>query len=178
LGALRLDENYDYHLARLLILLNTISGKKLKTVSGITKLVKLDFLLRYPTVLALALKKSGELSQDVQIEEHEKRNVESKMIRFKYGPWDHRYRLFLAVLEGKGLITIHHINDTPEIQITEAGRSAAVKLSEMDEFSDYTSRSEIIKNIYADYAGTTLARKIYEWLPELSAMQYGEVIPP
>lgn len=45
----RLEENADLHIARLLILIGTFSGMKgNKTVNGLTKLAKLDFLLRYP----------------------------------------------------------------------------------------------------------------------------------
>lgn len=57
---MQLEENPSIHTARLLILLKEFCGEKNdKKIEGITKLVKLDFLLRYPVYLskALALKK-------------------------------------------------------------------------------------------------------------------------
>ena len=68
---LELNENYDLHLARLLILIKSLAGEKYLEIKGITKLVKLDFLLRYPTVLEYALKKYG-ISKDIQIKSYEK----------------------------------------------------------------------------------------------------------
>src|ERR1700687_705743 len=55
----------DFHLGRLLVLLGSADARrntaatKPKAVEGITKLAKLDFLLRYPTCLERALAKLG-----------------------------------------------------------------------------------------------------------------------
>ena len=51
-----LEDNDDLHLARLLILLGTFVGQnQTGSVEGLTKLAKLDFLLRYPVYLERAL---------------------------------------------------------------------------------------------------------------------------
>jgi hypothetical protein len=58
----------DFHLGRLLVLLGSADARKstpltkAKAVEGITKLAKLDFLLRYPTCLGRALQELGTLS--------------------------------------------------------------------------------------------------------------------
>ena len=55
-NVINLAENYDLHLARILILMSELSGKNHTTkIRGITKIVKLDFLLRYPTMLEKTL---------------------------------------------------------------------------------------------------------------------------
>ena len=47
-----LERNDDLHTARLLILLDVFAGQDgTQTVDGLTKLAKLDFLLRYPANL-------------------------------------------------------------------------------------------------------------------------------
>src|SRR5690348_13090158 len=98
---MELDNNYDLHLARILILISLISGERHKIIKGITKLVKLDFLLRYPTALEQALEYINSPTGNLLIKPHERNSVESKMIRFRYGPWDYRYYEYLAILESK-----------------------------------------------------------------------------
>ena len=97
---IKLDESYDFHLARLLILMNEMSKKEYgEIIQGITKLVKLDFLLRYPNVLEQALKRKGKSTNSIKVKPHEIDSVESKMIRYKFGPWDNRYWEFLRILK-------------------------------------------------------------------------------
>src|ERR1041384_107883 len=91
-----LERNDDLHLARLLILLNVFAGRDgTHTVEGLTKLAKLDFLLRYPAYLERAVKARLEGQEDertverVSVADFERRSIESRMVRFRYGPWDH-----------------------------------------------------------------------------------------
>ncbi|MEG1452058.1 hypothetical protein [Brevundimonas sp.] len=60
-AAARAENNDGLHLMRLLILLRCADkrGRTPKPVEGITKLAKLDFLLRYPVYLERALLKLG-----------------------------------------------------------------------------------------------------------------------
>ena len=44
-----LDRNEDIHLARILVLLLSFKREDDAAIKGITKLAKLDFLLRYPS---------------------------------------------------------------------------------------------------------------------------------
>jgi hypothetical protein len=90
-------ENIAYHAARLLILIR-FCGKPRSDpnlypgVEGRTLLAKLDFFLRYPIYLkraALILN-----NEDVSaITSDEINTVESRMIRYLYGPWDTVYYL-------------------------------------------------------------------------------------
>lgn len=171
---LKLNDRYELHLARLLILIKILTGENRLEIKGITKLVKLDFLLRYPTVLDYALKKEG-ISKDVQIKSHEKNNVESKMVKFRYGPWDHRYYQYLAILESKGLIEVKKENSTIIITITENGSDVSEKLVNLEEF---VHRSKIINDTFGKLSATKLKEMMYELIPELHDMKFGEAINP
>ncbi|WP_052730167.1 hypothetical protein [Sphingomonas sp. SRS2] len=81
-------ENADgLHLARLLGLLrnaDSVGRSKPKPVEGITKLAKLDFLLRYPIYLERALIQLGKSPDAAAVLPRERTTVETKMIRFRY----------------------------------------------------------------------------------------------
>jgi hypothetical protein len=91
-----LEEDTNFHMARLLILLKACGGRNgEQTVAGLTKLAKLDFLLRYPTYLERALSAKGKKTVKAQVTDSDRSSIESAMVRFKYGPWDFRYRRLL-----------------------------------------------------------------------------------
>ena len=103
-----LEEDPVLHASRLLILLNTFRGTDDSRIKGITKIVKLDFLLRYPVYLehALEVRDAQSDTKTLGIKDYERRSVESSMIRYRYGPWDHRYRAFINYLVAKGLVEV------------------------------------------------------------------------
>ena len=174
---IKLDESYDLHLARLLILMNEMSKKSYgEIIEGITKLVKLDFLLRYPTVLEKALERKGKSKQFTGIKEHEIDSVESKMIRYKFGPWDKRYWEFLRILEAKGLIEFGEENKTVLIRLTDDGKRIGNNLVNLKEFEDYHKRSRIITSVFGKNKATYLMKLMYELRPELYQMKYGRTI--
>ena len=76
----------------------TTPDTKAKAVKGITKLAKLDFLLRYPTCLERALHFVNTLRTPIRrkSQPRERTSIESKMIRFRYGRGDPRYRRWLG----------------------------------------------------------------------------------
>jgi hypothetical protein len=102
----------DFHLGRLLVLLGSADARrstaitKAKAVEGITKLAKLDFLLRYPTCLERALGELGKDPTEAAVHPRERTSIEAKMVRFRYGPWDARYRRWLGLLVARGLVTL------------------------------------------------------------------------
>jgi hypothetical protein len=111
--AASLEGSDELHEARLILLLYAAAGKGVKThaVEGIMKLAKMDFLLRYPNVLARALetisetkKRAKKLAESLSDEQRD--TIEGRMIRFRYGPWDKRYRRWLAVLVAKNLVEV------------------------------------------------------------------------
>jgi len=97
------------------------------------------------------------------------------MIRFKYGPWDSKYRKLLALLRGMGLIALSAEGRTVNIQISEKGKQAADHLKNEIQFQPYVRRSLLI-NKYFNWTPKVLVDAVYEVFPELSNMRYGEEI--
>ncbi len=174
---MKLDNVYNLHLVRLMVLLYVMSGPKNQTiVSGITKLVKLDFLLRYPIALERALRSVGITGDDLDEITYSPKTVESRMIRYKYGPWDRWYREYLAILESKGFLLVLQDVETIKIEITKEGVEFTEKLKTYKEFDDYFSRSTIIKKHFGTMAAMKLKNMMYEIIPELQQMKLGQVI--
>lgn len=171
-----LDRSDAFHLSRLLILIDTFAGADQSgTIEGITKLAKLDFLLRYPANLERALRYRGVNPELARVKPYEMRNVESKMIRFRYGPWDFRYRRLLNLLVAKGLAHISVSGRTIHIGVTALGHATATKLADDDSFIDLKMRSNLIRTHFP-MSGTYLMKFIYRVFPELLTLKYGEVI--
>lgn len=172
-----LDAAPSLHAARLLVLISSFAGSDNNgVVEGLTKLAKLDFLLRYPVMLERALAAKGKSTRDVRLEDHERLSVESEMVRYRFGPWDHRYREFLNILVSKGLVTVNVSGRKVVIGLTERGGTLASELSESPEFEDYARRSILLKRHF-DIQATTLMRFIYETFPEVVSLRSNERIP-
>jgi len=172
-----LDAEPDLHAARLLVLIWAFSGPdQSEAVEGLTKLAKLDFLLRYPAMLERALVAKGRSSRNVQLEDYERLSVESEMVRYRFGPWDHRYREFLNILIAKGLITVSVEGRKVVVTLTERGQITAKEMSENPVFQDYARRSSLLKRHF-DMQATTLMRFIYETFPEVISLRSNERIP-
>ena len=166
-----LDQHLDLHLSRLLILVLAFAeDDRVGAVEGLTKLAKLDFLLRYPTMLERALSAKGHSTRDMIVEDHERHSVESAMVRYRFGPWDHRYREFLNVMVAKGLATLSVEGKKVVISLTAQGRDLATSLADSTEFEQYARRAQILKKHF-DLTGTNLMRFIYKTFPEILSLQ-------
>ena len=166
-----LDQSSELHSARLLLLLDAFSGSDgTGVIEGLTKLAKLDFLLRYPVLLVRALEARGRSTRDVHLEDHERHSVESQMVRYRFGPWDHRYREFLNILVAKGLASISIEGRKVVIAATAAGRERAQQLSTDTSFAQYARRAEVLKRHF-DLSATNLMRFIYETFPEIVSLR-------
>src|SRR5688500_13339774 len=128
------ENNDDIHLGRLLLLIMTFENTRKKAIEGLTILAKLDFLLRYPNCLERALNAKKKDKGIANVQEYERTTIESKMIRFKYGPWDARYRRWLNLLVSRGLIELTVDGRTVYIEITAAGRNVAKQFSEDERY--------------------------------------------
>ena len=74
--------------ARLLLLIAAFS-RRTRVLEGRTKLAKLDFLLRYPLYFERALHiRRPQLKPSPHLHQPD---VESRMVRYRYGPWDPAY---------------------------------------------------------------------------------------
>ncbi|MCB4791342.1 MAG: hypothetical protein LHV68_05585 [Elusimicrobia bacterium] len=171
-----LELNDEIHMARLLILLHQYGGKRNRPIEGITKLAKADFLLRYPNCLQRVLSKHYSDSSYPKIQEYEKQNVENKMVRYKYGPWDSRFRRWMGLLVSKNLARVYTKGKTIYIELTNEGARVAYVLEKKSEFADYGLRSSLVATIVKKYSASALKNYIYEVFPELLSMKLGEEI--
>ena len=174
--AAEIERTDEFHLARLLLLLKATGGRTRKPVQGIMKLAKLDFLLRYPNCLVRVLHKVGKASDADSISEEERNTVEAKMIRFRFGPWDQRYRRWLGILVAKGLVQVFLKGKTVHVKLSEAGEGAADQLFNLDEFITLRTRARLINSSVGHFSSTGLKDYIYKLFPEIVEMQWGEHI--
>ena len=172
----------DFHLSRILLLLNSADARKMtpttkaKAVEGITKLAKLDFLLRYPTCLERALIALGRDPEEAHLWPRERTSIETKMIRFRYGPWDNRYRRWLGLLAARGLVGLALEGNTVQIGLTNAGRELSQKFKQDPIFTDLAYRAELVIQTVGSMAATRLKDFVYEVIPEITDMKWGAEI--
>jgi hypothetical protein len=170
-----LEGDDSLHLGRLLILVDVFAGRRGdQTIDGITKLAKLDFLLRYPSYLerALVARKAPEAA--AQVEDFERNSVEARMVRYKFGPWDYRYRRFLNVLVGKGLVEVKDGRPVV-IRLTPKGREAAANLLAQAEYKSVQHRAGLLKQ-HLNLNARGLMDFIYKTFPEVASLRLGETI--
>ena len=163
----------DLHLARILFLLNEAGNRATKKIDGITKLAKLDFLLRYPNCLERVVEFNKRNTESLKIKPFERTSIESKMVRFRYGPWDNRYRKWIGILVAKGLATTEIEGRTVKVGITEAGRNCTSSLADLPEFADFAKRSNIIFTNVGNLGATSLKDFIYRVFPEIISLKWG-----
>lgn len=174
--AAEIESSDNFHLSRMLLLLKACSKRSNKPVDGIMKLAKLDFLLRYPNCLVRVLKALGKENLADGIGEEERNTIEARMIRFRFGPWDERYRRWIGLLVARRLAQTYLEGRTVKVVLTEAGHRLAEELGEKQEFSDLTARSKTVSKAVGDYTATKLKDFIYKVFPEITTMKWGEEI--
>jgi hypothetical protein len=174
--AAEIEHSDDFHVARLVLLLKAAAGRSDKPVQGIMKLAKMDFLLRYPNCLVRALRAIGKEIEAQKIPEEERDTIEARMIRFRYGPWDKRYRRWIGLLVSKGLAHTYLDGRTVNVRLTPAGIDVAARLAELDEFRQLANRSHIVASMFGNYSATKLKDFVYKVFPEIVDMQWGRHI--
>jgi hypothetical protein len=154
------DDILEFHAARLLLLVSICGTKKKTTglmrLDGLTKLAKLDFLVRYPEFyekLAKHLKKDPTTSI---------RTIESSMVRFHYGPWDDRYYHILAYLEGKRLLEVTKDKSTYQFGLSELGTVIAETFAASVAYADLVQHIHLVRDLVGKMTGTPLKTLIYE----------------
>jgi hypothetical protein len=175
-------DDLAYHQARVLLLVNTVaatqghSGK----VDGLTKLAKLDFLLRYPALAPDVLDALDPGDLRLQLSEEDMADpaeAESPMIRYKYGPWDDRYYPVIGALVGRGLLRYARgRRGSVALVPTPAGRELARQLAAASEWAGMADRSRAIAEASAGMTGNALKDLIYQRLASLMDRPHREVI--
>jgi DNA-binding PadR family transcriptional regulator len=163
------DDITELHAARMILLLRKCgTGNRVK---GLTKLAKLDFLVRYPAFfnrLSVHLQKQVTAVMET---------VESVMIRHHYGPWDKRYYTVLPFLESRNLITVSKEGATYVFELTRNGKRLADDISKRSEFADQVEQMKQVKELVGKKSGTALKNIVYEVFDtEIAQKPLGDII--
>jgi hypothetical protein len=171
-----------YHQARVLLLVDTVAASHGHNgkIDGLTKLAKLDFLLRYPALAPDVLDHLDPADPRLRLSEEdmaEPAEVEAPMTRYKYGPWDDRYYPVIGALVGRGLLRYARgRRGSVALAPTPPGRALARQMAAASEWADIADRSRAIAEASAGMTGNTLKDLIYQRLASLMDRPYREVI--
>jgi hypothetical protein len=155
--------------ARLLLLIDAFTGPT-ANLEGRTKLAKLDFLLRYPAFLRRAVEIRAPKAAAPEPAPNEG-NIEQRMVRYRYGPWDPAYFALLGSLIGRGLITPVSHRSGVGYRTTDEGSAAARDLAATDAWAEVAGRARLLKRHF-NVSGTFLMKFIYEHFPEVSGASW------
>ncbi|MEK6260984.1 MAG: hypothetical protein AABP62_20480 [Planctomycetota bacterium] len=154
------DDVLELHAARLLLLVSICGTKTRSTgllrLDGLTKLAKLDFLVRYPDFFK---KLADHLKQDTSTP---LKAIESSMVRFHYGPWDDRYYHILAYLESRGLLEVRKDSSMFSFALTPLGADIANNFADSKEFAELKDHMQRVRDLVGKMGGTKLKDLIYE----------------
>lgn len=160
------DEIVELHSARLLLLISICGTNDRKThlprIDGLTKIAKLDFFVRYP---AFFERVARELEAEI---EPLSQTVESKMVRFHYGPWDERYYQLLPYLEARNLISIQKEQERNQYRfyLTETGSNVVKLLLESQEFQALRENMNQVAKVLRNKSGNQLKNLVYQIFDE------------
>lgn len=165
--------------ARLLLLIDGFSRKRggePRSLEGRVKLAKLDFLLRYPKHLVRVLNSVGVRLPDSDLLAQDEAPLDSRMMRYRYGPWDPSYYAVLGSLIGRGLVEVEPLPRTSGLgySTTAVGESLASELRKDESFTVINERVKILRR-YLDKTGSTLKEYLYK-LPEVADSTWHEEI--
>ena len=159
--------------ARLLILIDTFTTPT-RSLEGRMKLAKLDFLLRYPDRLRVALARRAP-AEEWPSNIDARPTIEGRMIRYRYGPWDPAYFALLGRLVGRGLIVPVPGTRSVTYRTTETGHQVASDLRANPHW-DETSKLAVLLKRHFDLGGTRLKEMIYEYFPDIARAGWGKTV--
>jgi hypothetical protein len=160
------QDPFEYHVARVLVLVAAFSPTSRSRLDGLTKIAKLDFLLRYPVYLERLMEaRETPLPPALRPSLEERQGLESAMIRYKYGPWDDRYYPVIGRLVGQGLVEPVEGRGAVALRATADGKRVATELSR-NHWGVVDGRAKFLKR-HLDLTGSTLQHLIYEAFPEV-----------
>ncbi|MFH8293648.1 hypothetical protein [Streptomyces sp. NPDC018059] len=177
-----LREDLAYHQTRVLILVTSVSGTAGHSgkLDGLTKLAKLDFLLRYPALASTVLDPLDPLDQRLALAPEDlaaPTEVEAPMTRYKYGPWDDRYYAVIGALVGRGLLRYAKgRRGSVALVPTPHGKRLVSDLAATEAWAVIKERCDAVAEASADMTGNTLKDLIYERLADLMNRPHREVI--
>ncbi|MFC3750099.1 hypothetical protein [Paenibacillus sp. GCM10012306] len=163
-----LDERDELHIIRILILIHSLIGnKKDKVTVELTKLAKMDFLLKYPSALDSALTNLNK-QKDVSITEAEKNNIETNILSFRFSPWSSDFRRLMVLLNAKSLIKWERRERYLDIYQTPKGLELYKEVLKYTEFKSMIKQSQAIKTNISNLSGINLDSLLSKVLTELT----------
>lgn len=159
-------------IARVLLLVDAFSrqGKHDRTLEGRVKLAKLDFLMRYPWHLARLLDERPNTGVAIEraLSVMDASPVDSRMMRYRYGPWDPSYYAVLGSLIGRGLVQVVPLAGRNGLgyRTTAKGMVLAGSLRDDESFRELDERAKDLRR-HLDLSGSSLMKLLYT-LPEIS----------
>lgn len=161
------SQHLDAHAGRVLLLLRHFGATSARPLEGLTKLAKLDFLIRYPAFTERLLNVLGaDWELGTEPSDSERLAVESRMVRYKYGPWDDRYYPVLGTLVGLGLVSVTKKGRTLVMSLTEFGGEVAAELADQDGWEQVDRRASLLSRHF-NLTGSGLKKLIYTQLPDV-----------
>ncbi|MBF8185986.1 hypothetical protein ITP53_09555 [Nonomuraea sp. K274] len=125
-------------------------------------------MIRYPVMLEKLLSVLDE-RLDLHIAKptrSERLAVESRMVRYKFGPWDDNYYPIIGTLIGLGLIEKASGRGRIAVRSTRAGVELSTRLSNDENWSAIAARCRFAAQHF-DMSGNQLKELIYANLPDV-----------
>jgi hypothetical protein len=177
-----LREDLAYHQARVLLLVVATAAEPghQRKLDGLTKLAKLDFLLRYPALASEVLDPLDARDPRLHLSEDDVRDptaVEAPMTRYKYGPWDDRYYAIIGALVGRGLLRyVKGRKGSVALTPTPAGKKLAQDMASSEQWSHIADRGHAIAEASSGMTGNALKDLVYQRLADLMDRPHRQVI--
>ena len=171
----RAVDDTAYHEARVLLLIDAAcqAPGSNGVLNGLTKLAKMDFLVRYPHVVGRVI----DDMVDTPAAGDDPAVIDDPMIRYKYGPWDDRYYDVLGRLISRGLVAVTKgQRGALKFKSTHTGHETAGELASRSEWNTVMQACTRIASITSTITGNQLKNMIYERLPDLMDRSHREVI--
>jgi hypothetical protein len=177
-----LVDDLAYHQARVLLLVNAVAAEPghSRKLDGLTKLAKLDFLVRYPALASAVL--DGLPDDDTRMhltndDVAAPTEAEDPMTRYKYGPWDDRYYPVVGALISRGLLRYTRARKgSVALAPTPTGRKFAESLMSDPLWRETADRCGAIAEASAGLTGNALKERIYDRLADLMDRPQRQVI--
>lgn len=175
-------DDLAYHQVRVLLLVQAVAANPghARKLDGLTKLAKLDFLVRYPALASVILDDLADNEPRMHLSDEEvaaPTEVEDPMTRYKYGPWDDRYYPVVGALISRGLLRyVKGRRGSVALTPTPAGRRFAQALTEDSLWREIAERCEVVAEASEGLSGNALKGRIYDRLAGLMDRPHREVI--
>ncbi len=177
-----LREELAYHQARVLLLVTTVAQTKghAGKLDGLTKLAKLDFLVRYPALASTVLDRLEASDQRLHLSPEDTAvpsDVEAPMIRYRYGPWDDRYYPIIGALVGRGLLRYAPgRRGSVALAPTTRGKRMSIEMASSQEWAQTSDRCRAVAEASTGLTGNAIKDLIYQRLADLMDRPHRQVI--